>query len=369
MTDYFARPMDAGPADRIVGYTELGEPVYQTTLGARYWDQPRPGGRNALDAGALAALGVPMASALQPGGARPPQPAMQGNALGSLGNALGGLAGAVWGGLTAPGRAAAGEPVTLGDVWGTALDAGGAAAPFRAPAGSAGMGIRAYHESMAPDILEFRPSKFRGASFFSATPEGAKAGASAGRAEWPIDQVGKPTMYEVTIDDSRIAGLNLTPDEQDWFASLPSGFVGTGDQAQTFWDALRQRQNAPAGLADDDFYNVDRLPDGRWAYTKKNDPPSIDYDTARKTGRDVYRRNWPHYNNAATDEAKAAERTRAKGLGGYLVQDEGGLSIAVVDPALITILRKYGIGAMVPGAGYLLNDDEARKAEIALELG
>jgi hypothetical protein len=131
--------MDAGPSDPVVGMDEFGRPVRRSVLGHWYSNPPaimtpKPQRRPAiLD-------GVPMAPALQRGGGMPPQPprATFGDNVRHAGGALKGLLQAALGGMSAPGRAAKGEPVTLGDVWGTALSAGGAGGIAPKPAGAFG---------------------------------------------------------------------------------------------------------------------------------------------------------------------------------------------------------------------------------------
>lgn len=107
--DPFLLPAGANPErDRQVAVSELGTPVYETMLGARYtleqatmYPQPRGEAREL-------SLENLLAFAKELG--------------------LGAVQGVVQG-VTAPGRALAGEPVTLGDVWATAGLAGSGAIP------------------------------------------------------------------------------------------------------------------------------------------------------------------------------------------------------------------------------------------------
>ena len=107
--DPFLLPAGANPErDRQVAVSELGTPVYETLLGARYtieqatmYPQPRGEAREL-------SLDNLLAFAKELG--------------------LGAVQGVVQG-VTAPGRALAGESVTLGDVWATAGLAGSGAIP------------------------------------------------------------------------------------------------------------------------------------------------------------------------------------------------------------------------------------------------
>lgn len=163
--------MDAGRGDAIIGTTEDGRPIYRSQLGTQYWQTPRAPKSKPDIASLLPAYGgqyetgktAPAWAGSQPG-------------LGDLGWALGGVLGAVMSGVSAPGRALRGQPVTKGDVINTALDWGLLSAPMSAPRGAlraggmvddAPKGIKAYHGS-PHDFDQFDMSKI-------GTGEGAQA--------------------------------------------------------------------------------------------------------------------------------------------------------------------------------------------------
>jgi hypothetical protein len=201
--------------------------------------------------------------------------------------------------------------------------------------------IKAYHVSPY-DFETFKPSEFRGSTFFASTPERAKRGANAARNEMVMDTStdlppANYKTYEVEIDPTKIKGLHLSPSEIEWFSGLPNKIVG--DEAL---DAAT-RAGMPHGLTWDDFYDYHPISEGVFEYTKKATPPSISYEDAYKTGRNVYRRQHSHYAPEA-DEKFAAEKTRNSGMGGYLVEDEAGTSLAVSDPDIVKILKKYSAG-------------------------
>lgn len=110
--DFFSLPMSAGPRDIAVGMDELGRPVRRTVLGREYRQAP------------------PAAAEMQ-GPPPPPKRSPFIRALMPAGNWNALFQGAMEG-VTAPGRAARGEPVTYGDVAATALDWGVMAAPVGA---------------------------------------------------------------------------------------------------------------------------------------------------------------------------------------------------------------------------------------------
>ena len=120
--DFFSLPMSAGPQDRLVGRDDGGNPVYETVTGDVYVlrQQPRSDG----------GTGNPLAGIFNAG--RNPDVRLRD----AIGGAVNALAGAAWQGVSAPGRAARGEPVTYGDAWATALDWGALGPVGRAPKGA-----------------------------------------------------------------------------------------------------------------------------------------------------------------------------------------------------------------------------------------
>jgi hypothetical protein len=211
------------------------------------------------------------------------------------------------------------------------------------------MGIKAYHAS-PHDFDQFKPSEFRGASFFSPTEKGARSGATAGVDEMIMDTATKlperrMRMYEVDIEPSKIKGLAFTPDEISKFNSLPV----RASEAEI--GRMRAKGTLPGG----DWelsYTANKMPDGKYLYVRRNEPPAMSYEDAVKGGRDIYGQQWPHYAGSQTNEKGSAQRVLKDGMGGWLVHDEGGLSVAVANPSLISILRKYGVAtaAALPAA-------------------
>jgi len=226
------------------------------------------------------------------------------------------------------------------------------------------MGIKAYHGS-PHDFDQFKPSEFRGASFFSPTEKGARSGAIAGANEMAMGHgsgpaMGKLKMYEVDIDPSKIQGLAFTPSEINKFNSLPARV------SETELGRMRAKGALPGG----DWelsYSASKLPSGQYEYTRRTTPPVMSYEDAAKSGRDIYGQQWPHYAGSQTNEKGSAERVLRDGMGGWLVQDEGGLSVAVANPSLISILRKYGVAtaAALPAAALAelgMSREEAKRS-------
>lgn len=135
LAQIMAMPMDAGPNDGFFGYDEAGNPIRRGALGGQYIVKPQA----SAESSRRRATNQALLSAAMAG--RPFDPgAFDAQQSAPLGGAMRGLAQGVWQGIAAPGRAAAGEPMTMGDVWSTALDYGAVAAPAGKPAGALGAG-------------------------------------------------------------------------------------------------------------------------------------------------------------------------------------------------------------------------------------
>lgn len=120
-------PMTAGPRDALVGYDELGNPIYRTALGQTYSRGPQPLPPPAPPRERVETRLDGQGRAVHHG---TPDPLPAGV------EALNGLASMFADSIAAPGRAARGEPVTLGDALGTAIDWAALGAPLRAPEGA-----------------------------------------------------------------------------------------------------------------------------------------------------------------------------------------------------------------------------------------
>lgn len=113
MVDWFSLPIGANPAnDQRVGVDELGNPTYRTIRGQQYTTRQTYRPQRETEPGSFARMRE------------------------SVGNLVRGATDAFVSGVTAPARAARGEPVTYGDAFETAgmAQLGGAAMP--APRGS-----------------------------------------------------------------------------------------------------------------------------------------------------------------------------------------------------------------------------------------
>jgi hypothetical protein len=193
--------------------------------------------------------------------------------------------------------------------------------------------IKAYHASPVK-IDAFKPSKFRGSTFFASSPNRALNGAHAGMNEMIMDTAteshrGPLNVHEVSINPEEVRGLHYTPKEKAWFDRLPKKVIGDQALEKLF---TKEYQHIPW----DDVYDHQKIGDRLYQYNKKNGPPSITYEQAYKTGRDVYGDKHSHY-GAGADEKAAAQSVLKDGMKGYLVHDEGGLSIAMADPSNVKV--------------------------------
>lgn len=221
------------------------------------------------------------------------------------------------------------------DVAGT-FAAGSSVVPK--PRNALNMGIRAYHVSPY-DFDQFDPARsFRKASFFARTPQEAAKGASAGAGDWYGTRPSGDKTYEVDIGEGSIAGLDLTPSEKIWWQSLP-------DQIETEEGINQVQKTLPRNF--DAWWRVyDEVNNGddTFRYVKRQ-VPSLSYEEAAKSGRNVYGSQFPHYGGY---EPTIADKVKAQGMKGYAIQDEAGLSLAIVDPYIVEILRKYGMTGLLP---------------------
>jgi len=177
-----------------------------------------------------------------------------------------------------------------------------------------------YHASGA-DIKEIKPSHYRGATFFSLTPEGAIKGAEAGAREGLGS--GANAIYPVKLK-TNIQGLTFTPAEKKVLDALPDTL--TGEQVDR---ALKQLpRNKWHNYFDETLEGNPDL-ESSYKYTKKK-PQTLEQAAATK--KDVYGEKIPAW-GSASDEKTRAELAKQNQMSGFLQLDEGGLTVGVVDPA------------------------------------
>lgn len=147
--------MSAGPRDAVIGQDELGRPVRQTVLGQQYGFQAPAPTQSYADQ--IAALGQPdnRAQGMRLGDTVVANPDREGLGGADAYAAVRGLIEGAAQGITAPARAARGEPVTYGDVAATAMDWGLMGAPMAAPEGALRAGsTRVYRGSQQTPAQE-----------------------------------------------------------------------------------------------------------------------------------------------------------------------------------------------------------------------
>jgi hypothetical protein len=216
-----------------------------------------------------------------------------------------------------------------------------------------------FHKTDA-DIEAFDPERGgRGATFFAGSPEGAQAGAGAGQnelrrlfARGDDDASGAPRVMPVVAKSEGIAGLTLAPAQKQYWQSLPEE-MPLSDYERLKPDIDKNLGGIPYELYEDSYFV---MPDGRKIeardlkslsdaefeavkqsgkeYLKKGPEPKRTYDEVKRSGRDLYGRQIAHY-GIYSDEKAIANRYKAKGHTGYLIADEGGLSVAIFDPSVI----------------------------------
>ena len=375
MSILFGAPMDHGPLSVQTGFDELGRPIYRTPLGSIVGEAiPEPPRQNALasilrtEVDPFTGRAVHYRDDLQPT---------------RTGNALAALLQGVTQGLTAPGRAARGQPVTLGDVWSTALDAGALAAPMPAPRGAIRAGSMATEgpaDEIARMLREGRASEITDDMMARLTPEdnvrlfrlyeeGAtgqpmpmdEASRIARAREMGFDQdayhatrspegfsVFRPgvrgSIYMAATPEGAARGALAQAAEtqiagQSVTGVLPLRVRGADIEGlgvdQALWeslpdvvdgdDALKalqpQIERTGATYWDDVYLSV---PKGDGFRYYRNDPPAVSYSEL-EPGRDVFGYRLPSWNSGSDLPSLAARAQR--GRSGFLVSDEAGSSI------------------------------------------
>ena len=167
-------------------------------------------------------------------------------------------------------------------------------------------GITAYHAGPR-EIDKFSPSGFRGSTFFAGSPNRALSGAGAGMSEMIMDTATDPYrgpmyIHKVSINPKDIYGLHYTPEEKRAFETLPK--IIRGDDALEDFVSKHPLFKG-TGISWDDVYDPVKVGDRLYEYHKKSRPPSITYEQAIRTGRDVYGQRHSHYGPSA-DEKSAA---------------------------------------------------------------
>ena len=324
----FSRPATAGPQDRKVGEDELGNPLFETMLGHQYTVKPDTSGsdRQRMVAGALlrsAQAGAPFEPGLVGAGEGP-----------GVGDVLGGRVQGAVQGITAPGRALRGEPVTMEDVWATALDWGAMGAPMRAPegalragAGRTGKGIRAYHGS-PHDFDRFSMDKI-------GTGEGSGL---AGKGLYFAEDEALARSYKdnlrmrSTAQDAAQAGRL-----DDFEAGLRKRLddINSGQMHPVL--AAQERKAIQYDLRD-----VERV--------RRMTPEQVAHDGSLYEVR-INAHPDDFVDLGADPSASAGNAARSAGAPGATFMDRGTRNYVVFDDSLIEIVRKYGIAgaAMLTG--------------------
>ncbi|HUS97545.1 MAG TPA: hypothetical protein VMX97_12465 [Hyphomicrobiaceae bacterium] len=197
----------------------------------------------------------------------------------------------------------------------------------------------------------------RGASFLAATPDGARLGGQAGSNELRRLTAAAPDSrpsktMDLKVRGEAVEGLGLSPDQKSFYKTLPESLPieSWADLQPKVRDSFG---NIPNWLYDDSVVkmpdgttyrqaDLSKLSDADFGFVKKyghetlirGDVPAYSYENAVKSGRDVFGRKIAHY-GPGSDEVGIAKRVNDSGMGGYLINDESGVSIAVTDPSNI----------------------------------
>lgn len=253
----------------------------------------------------------------------------------ATGNALSALFDGVWSGISAPGRAASGEPVTLGDAWATALDWGALAAPMPAPAGAVRAGaMRSAGEGPADEIArmlrEGRASEITDDMMAALSPED---NARLFRL-YEEGATGQPMPMDEASRMARAREMGFDTDTPMYHA--------TGEDFTAFDDAfLGQVTSQNATDFDQGSWANNLAMSGHWL----NDQPlaaflSSPIDMPVYTAGDLSSFSSLDHLSNSIDEAGGVDAFRAGhsgtrgGYSGFSVSDEemGGMSRVIMDP-------------------------------------
>lgn len=318
-------------------------------------------------------------------------------AQGGPGNALAALLSGALGGASAPGRALAGEPVTYGDAWATALDFGAGGAGMAAPDGALrANGIRAYHGS-PHSFDKFSMDKIgtgEGAQayghglYFAEAEETAKAYRDA--LQFPrID--GAATPVEKVADDLNYHRGNVDAVRASYQGMIERGTPEAKALAQEKMAALPEALERFKGSMYEVNINADPADfldwDAPWA-----EQPQVVKDAIMKRWADLggttEGRTLPPFaarNDApmesiisamSTSEASRAAgvaegHLQAAGIPGIKYRDagsrgadaaDGTRNFVVFDENLINIVRKYGVAGAATMLGMTAAEVEAAMA-------
>jgi len=251
--------MDSGPDDGVVGYDEFGRPVYRSLLGHRYGEglaaQPH-------QPSAAQQRGQEMMQAAQAGQMwqldNREDWGTPGQAVNQL---LGLLAEGAISGVTAPGRAARGDPVTYGDVLDTAMDWGVMSNLGRAPAGALRSGTVASEavetpaEHIARLLREGRADDITDDMLSGLMPnDNMELALLYANGETGVDM---PMDFDSRMARAREMGrisdqYHATNADFPAFIASQTGLTGrgiyTGDSAPDVFDYARARQDGIDGL-------------------------------------------------------------------------------------------------------------------------
>jgi len=185
-----------------------------------------------------------------------------------------------------------------------------------------GMDTDAYHATGA-DFTKFKPSEYRGASFFASKPEHAMMGAKAGNAD--LTGTGYTSIMPVKLPSKDIEGLSYNKEFKSYLNNLPE--VATEHQVS------KLMETAPSGSFWGHFYDEIQNPNGSFSYIKKASPTKT-LDDVNASYRDVLGRRVPSWGSGSS-ERFSSDLAKKNDMGGFIQQDEAGVSVGMVDPKKI----------------------------------
>jgi len=185
-----------------------------------------------------------------------------------------------------------------------------------------GMDTDAYHAT-GSEFTKFKPSEYRGASFFASKPERAMMGAKAGNAD--LTGTGYTSIMPVKLPSKDIEGLSYNKEFKSYLNNLPK--IATEQQV------TKLMETAPYGSFWGHFYDEIQNPNGSFSYIKKVSPRKM-LDEVNTSYKDVYGRRVPNWGSGSS-ERFSSDLAKKKDMGGFIQQDEAGVSVGMIDPKKI----------------------------------
>jgi len=199
---------------------------------------------------------------------------------------------------------------------------------------NSGHPIRMYHATTADfDSFDVNAGG-RGGVYLSFTPKGAVSGSIAGVWDNGKKSQGNMRLIPVYVNATRINGLDLSKQDQEWFDSLPDIMTGVDEQK-----LLDNTTNPIHKMIIIYLYDDLHGEQGEILRKKSKLPTLQDVVTRQRT---LFYNHFPSYTASVTDDKKNINDLRRQGFDSTLVNDEAGVSLVVFNANQIKSIFNNG---------------------------